>query len=430
MNYEETLKFLYSSLPMFQRKGAPAYKATLDNTRALDDYFGHPHKKFRSVHIAGTNGKGSVAHMLSAILQSDGYKTGLYTSPHLKDFRERIRINGQPIPEDEVISFVSSHMAMIDKVQPTFFEMTVAMAFDYFAREKVDLAVIETGMGGRLDSTNIITPLVSLITNIGLDHTQFLGPDKEIIAAEKAGIIKERIPVIIGETQKDISKVFIDRSAELNAPIYFADQEYIIGYSMRTIDDKQSCNVYRDDEVYYQSLETDLLGLYQRHNIVSCLKVLDVLKSQDITISDEAIYQGLADVGNLTGLRGRWEIMDYNPLVVCDAAHNSDGLEEVMGQIQQTPYKNLHMVVGIVKDKNPEEILAVLPEHAEYYFTQASIPRALDRFKLADIAKKMGLSGNIFETPSQALRAAKLAASADDLIFVGGSTFIVAEVLT
>jgi dihydrofolate synthase/folylpolyglutamate synthase len=429
MNYQQTLDFLYSQLPMYQRQGAAAYRASLDNTLALDAWFGHPHRKFRSIHIAGTNGKGSVAHMLAAVLHSAGYKTGLYTSPHLKDFRERIRIDGVAVPEEHVVGFVEDHRQIIDKIKPSFFEMTVAMAFDYFAMEQVEVAIIETGMGGRLDATNIIDPVVSVITNIGLDHTRFLGQTMKEIAGEKAAIIKHGVPVVIGERQEEIEPIFLSRAAEMNAPVSFADEEFYIGYSLKTLDQKQSFNIYREDEIAYENLEIDQMGFYQRKNTVTALQTLEKLRVAGIEVPREAIFSGLEDISRLTGLRGRWEILDYRPLVVCDTAHNAEALSHAADQILQTPWKHLHIVFGLVEDKNPEDLLRILPDNAFYYITQANIPRAMDRFGLFEKVERLGFQCAVFDNPRIALQEAKARAGQDDMIFIGGSTFVVAEII-
>ncbi|MFC2099128.1 bifunctional folylpolyglutamate synthase/dihydrofolate synthase [Bacteroidota bacterium] len=330
MNYKEAISFLFSSLPMYQRVGQVAYKSNLNNTLALDEYFDHPHWDFRSIHVAGTNGKGSVAHMLSAVLQTAGYKVGLYTSPHLKDFRERIRVNGEMIPEERVSGFVDDHREIIDKIQPSFFEMTVAMAFDHFRNEKVDIAVVEVGMGGRLDSTNIISPILSVITNIGMDHSQFLGDTLYQIAGEKAGIIKPGIPLVVGQKQDEVSMVFTRRVKELNGNLYFADQEFNVEYSLGSATNRQIMQVYREGEPLYNSLEIDLMGLYQQKNIPAVLKVLDLLGKNEITVTEQHLRKGLSNVVALTGLRGRWEILSQNPLVISDTAHNPEGMKEVI----------------------------------------------------------------------------------------------------
>jgi dihydrofolate synthase / folylpolyglutamate synthase len=428
MNYKETLDFLFSALPMFQRIGAAAYKANLDNTLALDEYLGHPHKSFISIHVAGTNGKGSVCHMLAAILQMAGYKTGLYTSPHLKDFRERIRIDGKCIPEKEVTGFVENHKPFIEKIKPSFFEMTVSMAFDYFRKEKVDIAVIETGLGGRLDSTNIISPIVSVITNIGLDHTNLLGNTLKKIAEEKAGIIKHRTPVVIGESQ-EVFPVFMKKANELHAPLFIADQKYRVEECESRSNNMQAFRVYLRDGLRFDAIITDLLGNYQRKNIATVLRTVDVLTEAGFNVTDRSILSGCSNVKKLTGLRGRWEILDTEPLVICDTGHNREGLIEVVRQIRRTPYKQLHFIFGTVSDKDPTHVLKVLPKEALYYFTQANIPRAMAREELARMALKEGLHGKTYPTPFEALEAAKAASDSDDLIFIGGSTFIVAEIL-
>ncbi len=429
MDYQEAISFLFSSLPMYQRVGKVAYKSTLDNTLALDEYFGHPHRSFQSIHVAGTNGKGSVAHMLSAILQQAGYRTGLYTSPHLKDFRERIRVDGEMIDPGQVTSFVKDHQAILEKIHPTFFEMTVAMAFDHFAREKVDVAVVETGLGGRLDSTNILRPMVSVITNIGLDHSQFLGDTLYKIAGEKAGIIKEGVPVVVGQEQQETRVVFVRKAKETGSPLHFADREYSVEYALKSPEGKHVMQLSRGSGTRMDTIETDQLGWYQQKNVVTVLKVLDVLKDLELAVSKTHLRGGLADVKGLTGMRGRWEILDHNPLIICDTAHNREGIREVIEQLDQTPWKELHIVLGVVGDKDPGPVLSQFPQKANYYFTQASIPRAMDREELAGEAMKSGLYGKVCPSPRRALELAREAAAKEDLIFIGGSTFVVAEVL-
>ncbi len=429
MNYKEAISFLFSSLPMYQRVGKAAYKSNLDNTLALDEYFGHPHRSFRSIHIAGTNGKGSVAHMLAAVFQTAGYRTGLYTSPHLKDFRERIRVDGEMIPVERVTDFVNDHRQIIEEIHPSFFEMTVAMAFDHFATQKVDIAVVETGMGGRLDSTNIIRPLLSVITNIGMDHSQFLGDTLYKIAIEKAGIMKAGIPLVVGQKQEEVSIVFEKRAKEMRCTLYFADKGCSVEYSTQSTGGNQRMQVYRENIPWMEALELDLLGLYQQKNILTVLKVLEVAGEEGIPVSDEQLRGGIANTCKLTGLRGRWEIIGNNPLIICDTAHNPDGMKEVVKQIRQTAWKNLHMIFGLVDDKDPGILLALLPGDARYYFTQASVPRAMDRERLARHALKSGLYGQVFPSPERALEVARSNASPEDMIFVGGSTFVVAEVL-
>ena len=429
MNYTETQNWLFSQLPMYQRQGKAAYKADLNNTLNLDKYFDYPHRKFKSIHVAGTNGKGSVSHMLASVLQESGYKVGLYTSPHLKDFRERIRINGEMVSEDFVVKFVENHHVKFEEIKPSFFEMTVAMAFDYFAKEKVDIAVVEVGMGGRLDSTNIIQPDLSIITNIGLDHTTFLGNSIPEIAKEKAGIIKSDVPIVIGETQKETEKVFKDFAKEKQTSIYFADQYYNADYAMLSLDNKQLFNIRNNSEILFPDLKSDLLGSYQKNNIITVLRAIDLLIEQFYDINNQSIYLGLGNVMKSTGLQGRWQILSCNPMVICDTGHNLEGMTLIVNQINQTPYENLHIVFGVVDDKNIDKILEILPENAKYYFTRASIPRALDQNILREKAQKYGLIGESFEKVEAALKSAKKNAGPKDLIFIGGSTFVVAEVL-
>jgi len=431
LNYTETLDYLFSRLPMYQRVGPAAYKNNLDNTLQLDNFYGNPHRHFKTIHVAGTNGKGSVSHMLAAILQSAGYKTGLYTSPHLKDFRERIRIDGKMIPENEVVNWVENYKANdeLQKIEPSFFELTVAMAFDYFANEKVDIAIVEVGLGGRLDSTNIITPEISIITNIGMDHTALLGDSLEAIAKEKAGIIKNKIPVVIGTTQNETLQVFTEKADEQQAPLFFADSEYSVRYAMNDFEGNQLLAVDNNGKQIYRQLKLDLKGAYQQKNLPAVLKTLELLKISGWDISAKNIETGLAEVSKLTGLLGRWQVLGANPRTVCDTAHNADGLTEIVKQMEQTPYKKLHVVFGMVNDKEPEKILKLLPQNAAYYFTKANIPRALDENVLAKYAAEFGLKGQAFSDVNDAYNEAKKSAGKDDFIFVGGSTFIVAEIL-
>jgi dihydrofolate synthase/folylpolyglutamate synthase len=418
-------------LPMYQRSGPVAYKNNLDNTIQLDNFFGNPHKKFKSVHVAGTNGKGSVSHMMAAIFQKAGYKTGLYTSPHLKDFRERIRINGRMISEQFVVDWVEQFRINNEmwKIEPSFFELTVIMAFDYFAQEKVDIAIIEVGLGGRLDSTNIIIPELGIITNIGLDHIAILGDTMEKIAAEKAGIIKTDIPVVIGTTQEKTQEIFKANAQLRHAPLFFADQEYSIPYSMQGVDGKQIITIEQNGKQVFSGLKLDLRGMYQRKNLPAVLKSIEIMRKRGWDISDHAIMEGLANTMQLTGLKGRWQILGANPMIVCDTAHNFDGIKEVVDQLRQTPYKNLHIVFGMVNDKDPDRIFDLLPGNAIYYFTKASIPRAMDENELAAKAAGFGLKGECFVSVKEAFGAAKSNAENSDLVFVGGSTFVVAEIL-
>lgn len=427
MTYNEALDYIYSHLPMFQRVGKAAYKADLGNTLKLDEYFGHPHRTFKTIHIAGTNGKGSTSHMLAAVLQKAGYRVGLYTSPHLRDFRERIRVNGEMIPEDEVAKFISQHKDFFDQIMPSFFEMTVALAFDYFSRMNLDVAVIEVGLGGRLDSTNIINPILSVITNIGFDHTDLLGDTLPKIASEKAGIIKPDTPVVVSKYQPEVENVFIAKAKEMNAPIYFADQEIQVFEQYIDTTGLQVLKLTEKDKDI--KIEIDLLGNYQRYNIPGVLKSLEILSGKGFLLSNEALMDGLRDVQTLTGLMGRWQKLSENPLIYCDTGHNIDGIKYVVEQLRHIPHNNLHMVIGVVADKNIDGMLALLPKNATYYFTQAAIPRALNHEELKKRAAEHQLYGHSYSTVALALAAAKEASNPNDLIFVGGSTFVVAEVV-
>ena len=429
MTYHDTVKYLYSLLPAYHRVGKAAYKGNLDNTLELDAYFGHPHTKFRTVHVAGTNGKGSVSHMIASVLQEAGYRTGLYTSPHLKDFRERIRINGEMMSEEDVISFVRVHDALIRRVKPSFFELTVAMAFDYFKRMKVDVAVIEVGMGGRLDSTNIITPALSVITNIGHDHMEFLGDTLAAVAGEKAGIIKESVPVVIGETQPVIRNVFRDRAASMNAPLAFADRLFrcrLGRFYKNTALRSFTVTDLRDGIA--MSGSTPLGGLAQKKNIQTVAAAVDAL-SATFGLGREHFLKGVAGVVEGTGLMGRWQVLSRSPLMVCDTGHNREGLEYVVRQIKATPKNALHMVLGFVSDKDLTSVLPLFPAEARYYFTKASVPRALDEKVLMTEAERYGLSGSCHSTVADAVEAARAAAGPKDMIFIGGSTFVVADAL-
>ncbi|MDF1675187.1 MAG: bifunctional folylpolyglutamate synthase/dihydrofolate synthase [Vicingaceae bacterium] len=405
MNYPETLDYLFGQLPMYQRIGNAAYKANLDNTYRLSEILNHPEKQFKSVHIAGTNGKGSTSHMLASVLQEAGYKVGLYTSPHLKDFRERIKINGAMISENEVIDFVKEYKNEFEKIQLSFFEWTVGLAFHYFANQKVDVAIVETGLGGRLDSTNIVIPEVAVITNISMDHTQFLGHTLAKIAAEKAGIIKPTIPVIIGETQSEIKHVFIEKAKQLNAPIQFAD------------------------EYPTQEYESDLKGAYQQKNKKTVVATIQTLQQLGWDITENHIINGLQNVVNNTGLMGRWQVLNKQPLTVCDTGHNEAGIKLILAQLAEQDYEKLHFVLGVVNDKDITNILQLLPKHAIYYFCQANIPRALEVYILAEKATAVGLSGTTFPSVEAAYQAAQKNATTQDMIFIGGSTFVVAEVV-
>lgn len=429
MDYKQTIDYLYSLLPAYHRVGKAAYKDNLDNTLALDRHFGHPHLNYKTIHVAGTNGKGSVSHMLSSVLQEAGYCTGLYTSPHLKDFRERIRINHEMIPEDEVVTFVENHRKIIEEISPSFFELTVAMAFDYFARRQVDIAVVETGLGGRLDSTNIITPVISVITNVGHDHMDLLGDTLQKIAVEKAGIIKKNIPVVIGESAKETKNVFIEKAHETDSGICFADEEFscmIEDNPTGRSDWKFTVeNTGRNEKV---SGYTPLGGDYQSKNLQTVFCVCRHLED-DLNITQKVILKGIRNVIKNTGLMGRWQILKNNPLIICDTGHNFEGLQYTMKQISRIPARRVHMVLGFVADKELSLIFPLLPSDAVYYFTRASIPRALDEKILQEKARAYGLKGNSYHTVAEALDEAKGNASENDLIYVGGSTFIVAEVI-
>jgi len=429
MTYKETLDFLFSQLPAYHRIGKAAYKNNLDNTNALDLFFGHPHTKYQTIHIAGTNGKGSVSHMLASILSEAGYKTGLYTSPHLKDFRERIKINGKMIPRKKVISFVSENRNIIESMRPSFFEMTVAMAFDFFAGEKIDVAVVETGLGGRLDSTNIISPVLSVITNIGHDHMDLLGNTPSAIAAEKAGIIKKGAPVVIGETQPEISDVFISAAKNSGAEIFFADQHYSCDLSAScTPDGFRKYGIFDNFRGSFVHGSIPLAGDYQVKNLVTVWQAA-MLLAKDLQVSEQNIIEGIRKVIVNTGLQGRWQIIGNSPLVICDTGHNREGLEYVTRQIASIGKKKLRMVIGFVSDKDLSLVLPLFPHEAEYYFTKASVPRALDEEVLMNKARGFGLTGRSFPDVRQALRTAIKESDAEDLVFVGGSTFVVADVI-
>lgn len=429
MNYQETLDYLFNALPMFQRVGASAYKADLTNTIALCTHLGNPQNHFKSIHVAGTNGKGSTSHALASIFQAAGYKTGLYTSPHLKSFTERIRINGEEISKEDVVEFVATHKDFLDQLQPSFFEMTVGLAFWYFAKEAVDIAIIEVGMGGRLDSTNVISPELCVITNIGFDHTQFLGNTLSLIAGEKAGIIKPSVPVIVSHTQKEIQAVFLQKAAEVNASLVFADQYWEV--TPMQIPDQhvsQGAKFQVKGRVGTFELDFGLKGDYQRHNLPGILEAVEQLRNQGWKLSEEALHFGLARVSEQTGLKGRWQILQTHPLLIVDAGHNEAGIVEVVNQLKKYPYSQLWMVIGMVNDKDSSKVLDLLPKDATYIFCQASIPRAMDAVVLASKALEKGLMGQVIPKVTDAIEFARKNAGADDLIFIGGSTFVVAEI--
>lgn len=405
MKYIDTVNWMFQQLPMYQNKGKSAFKKDLSNTLKLSAHLNHPEQHFKSIHVGGTNGKGSTSHMLASILQEAGYKVGLYTSPHLKDFRERIRINGQVVSKQFVIGFIKRNKAFLESNNLSFFEMTVGMAFDYFAKQKVDIAIIEVGLGGRLDSTNIITPELSVITNIGFDHIQFLGTTLPEIALEKAGIIKPNIPVVIGETQPETENVFKNKAKENNSEIYFADQLI--------------------NEVF----ESDLKGSYQEHNKKTVIQSVSVLRQLGYSISTSNLKKGLLNVAKNSGLQGRWQVLQEHPKIVCDTAHNKEGLSYTMQQLQTETYNNLHIVFGVVSDKDLDSIVSLLPKNATYYFCKPNVQRGLDEDLLKEYFFDKGFTGNSYSSVNEALHAAKLNADTDDLIYVGGSTFVVAEVL-
>ena len=402
MTYQQTLDYLFSRLPMYQRDGVVAYKADIGNIVAASKTLKDPHKKFKSIHIAGTNGKGSVSHMLASIFQEAGYKVGLYTSPHLKDFRERIKINGQMIAKSEVIQFVSKNKTAFEKIDLSFFEFTVALAFHYFAYQKVDIAIIETGLGGRLDSTNIINPELSIITNIGLDHTNLLGDTIQKIAKEKAGIIKSNTPIIIGRNQEEIKPIFQNIANEKKAPLKYATAH---------------------------NFTADLKGNYQKENIDTVVTAISEIQKQGWKINEDNIKDGLLNTIKNTGLLGRWQILGQNPLIICDTGHNEDGIKVVFNQLKQTPHKNLHVVFGAVNDKDLDSILNLLPKNAKYYFCKPNILRGLDENILKEIANKKEIKGDSYSSVKTALARAKKQAQLEDLIFIGGSTFMAAEVV-
>jgi len=409
MTYPQCLEYLYNKLPVYQRIGAAAYKADLENVVKLLSLFGNPHQHFKAVHIGGTNGKGSISHNLASIFQEAGYKTGLYTSPHLKDFRERIRINGEMIPRKYVIDFTKNNQSLFEEIKPSFFEMTVAMAFLYFAQQQIDMAIVEVGMGGRLDSTNVIQPVLSVISNISYDHQQFLGNSLEAIAAEKAGIIKENTPVVIGETQAETIPIFTKTARQKHAPVFFADQMKF------------------DNELIYRNLQSPLQGIYQEKNIKTVVAACHILGEKIIPKS--AIKKGIKNCVTNTHLMGRWQILQQNPLCIADTGHNEAGIRCVCRQLTQTPHNQLHFVLSVVNDKDIETILKLLPKDAVYYFCKADIPRGLAADLLQKSAQKFGLRGKVYVSVKNAYQAAKRAAKPQDLVFAGGSTFTVAEVV-
>jgi len=419
-------------MPMYQRIGSAAYKDNLDNAIAICNLLENPQLSFKSVHVAGTNGKGSTSHMLASVLQSAGYKVGLFTSPHLKDFRERIRINGKMISQKAVIHFVRKYQTALDQLQPSFFEVTVGLAFDYFAKQKIDIAVIEVGLGGRLDSTNIINPLVSVITNISLDHQNILGNTLRKIAIEKAGIIKPGIPVIIGETQKEIQQVFIDKAKKSDSTIYFADKIYKLKNVTQQNKGGQlllQMVAYRNGKPHINKMLCELPALYQIKNIQTVLMIVELLNNLAVHITKDQTRGGLKNIISQTGLLGRWQILSKSPTTIADTGHNEAGIAEVLKQLKLTPHNKLHIVLGMVNDKSCISILKLLPKSATYYFCKPSLPRGLEESKLMEQANKVGLKGNCYGSVKKALKTAQACATASDVVFVGGSNFVVAEVV-
>jgi len=427
MTYNETLDYLFSRLPMFSRIGAAAYKADLTNTIKVCDFLGNPETKFKTIHIAGTNGKGSVSHMLAAILQTAGYKTGLYTSPHLKDFRERIKINGEMIAESFVTDFTENIKPLIEEINPSFFEITVGMAFGYFANQKIDVAIVETGLGGRLDSTNIIIPELSVITNIGWDHMNLLGDSLEKIAFEKAGIIKPGIPVVVGEILFETKPLFEQIAMQRNAPLSIASQKRQVmnwDWEKNELVVEVAAEHHTDHRIYH----LDLPGIYQAKNLLTVLEACTQLQQAGWKISDEIIRKALKQTKKINGLHGRWEIIHHSPLVVLDVAHNIDGIRQLIEQAEVTEHHELHIVIGMVKDKEVDKVIELLPVNAHYYFTKAQIPRALSEDELLEIATAAGLHGACFPEVNEAIEFAIQHAHPDDMIIVCGSVFLVGEV--
>ncbi len=427
MTYPEVIDYLYQQLPMFSRIGGSAFKKDLSNIRALCKALGDPQKKFKSIHVGGTNGKGSVSHMLAAIFQQSGYKTGLHTSPHLVDFRERIRVNGIVVTKEFVIQFIEQHQPLLAQIKPSFFELSVAMAFQWFAEEKVDIAIVEVGLGGRLDSTNILNPVLSVITNISLEHTQILGDTRALIAGEKAGIIKENTPVIIGETKEETQPVFLKKAQEKKADIFFADQEFLVEESKKTLIGQWVKIISpheREEELYL-----DLGGGYQIQNLQTVFSVLRQLQKLHWVLPEESVKNALKQVKHLTGLRGRWDILEEEPLFIADTSHNVAGIREVVKQCKTISYRKLYFIIGFVKDKNVEEILSIFPKEATYYFCHADNPRSLPSGTLHEMAIKKELGGEAYPSVSAAISAAKEDATAGDCILLTGSTFVVAEAL-
>lgn len=431
MTYSESVHYIFSHLPMYQRIGPAAYKANLDNTYRLMDVLNQPQHKFKSIHIAGTNGKGSTSHMLASVFQEAGYKTGLYTSPHLKDFRERIRIDGKMIPKHVVTRFINTYFTELEKISPSFFEMSMALAFSWFAKEQIDIAIVEVGMGGRLDSTNVIYPDLTVITNIGLDHTSFLGDTIEKIATEKAGIIKHRVPLIVGQTQTETTPVFENLVKENDASISYADQKWTLNVEERCLlpQPRIVFSAYRENSGIFPKCVCPLAGIYQEHNYKTVLEACYQLRNIGYRLSNKNIVLGIKNVISNTGFMGRWTVLNSTPPIIFDTGHNHHGLSEVMLQLKSQTYNQLHIVLGMVDDKDHALLLNLFPKHAHYYFCQPSVPRGLDAEILKGIANRIGIFGECYQSAKSALNAAKKNSLGDDLIFVGGSTFTVADAI-
>ncbi len=426
MNYEETLEYIYNRMPLFQMVGKSGYKEGLDSMIALSERLGSPHRSFKSIHVGGTNGKGSCSHTLASLLQQHGFKVGLFTSPHLKDFRERIRVNGEMVPQSFVINFIEKHKSFFEECYPSFFEVSFGMAMDYFRQEKVDYAVIEVGLGGRLDSTNIISPILSVITNISLDHQNILGNTEQDIAREKAGIIKQATPVVIGESQGEIRQIFLEKAEAMNAPIFFADETSVQKLGEEIVDDVP----YQLFKIGEKKVQTPLMGDYQVKNMTTCRIAFDLIRIiERLDMTEEEIQNGFKNVIQNTHLLGRWQILSRKPYTVCDTGHNVGGITYVAKQLRNTPHEKLHIVFGMVGDKDVSHVLELLPKEATYYFTRASIKRAMEQDKLQALAAEKGLIGESYPTVKEALSAAQKSAGENDLIYIGGSTYVVAEIL-
>lgn len=429
LTYTQAEQYLFTQLPVFERQGGSAYKPGLETATAIDKFFDYPHRQYKTVHIAGTNGKGSVSNFIASILQEAGYRTGLFTSPHIVDFKERIRVNGEKIDSDFVTNFVNRYCEQLAYLRPTFFELSSAMAFEYFRQKKVDIAVIEVGMGGRLDSTNIITPILSVITNIALDHTQFLGSTLKEIAGEKAGIIKRGVPVVVGESDSRTNPVFLDKAEQMESPIILASNKLSASSGQITPEGKQLFNVFSCGEPVYRGIKCAQLGTYQQKNIVTAIAAIEQFQKSGLHISEKDIYNGFENVNRNTGFFGRWQVIDNKPLTVCDTGHNPAGIHYVAEQLNAQMCKTLRMVIGFVEDKDVQSILKLLPKNAVYYYVNADIHRALPASELSNMAQRFGLMGNVYNSVKEGYAAAKADSADDDFVFVGGSNYVVAEIL-